>query len=62
MVAATGDLRVLVVATDPLARAGLGVMLADLPGIIVVGQVAAAPDLSSSLGVYRPEVVVWDLG
>ena len=62
MAEATGDLRVLVVATDPLARAGLGAVLAGHPGFIVVGQVGAGPDISSSLEVYLPEVIVWDLG
>ena len=62
MAEATGDLRVLVVATDPLARAGLGAVLAGHPCFIVVGQVGAGPDISSSLEVYLPEVIVWDLG
>jgi two-component system nitrate/nitrite response regulator NarL len=56
------DLRLLVVADDPLARAGLAALLADLSGSVVVGQVAEDDDLSSALDVYRPEVVVWDLG
>ena len=57
-----GDLRVLVVAADPLVRAGLGAMLDGQPGCLVVGQVAGAPDLSSTIDIYRPEAVVWDLG
>jgi DNA-binding NarL/FixJ family response regulator len=56
------ELRVLIVADDPLARAGLAAMLADQPGCTVVGQVAESADLLASLDVYRPEVVVWDLG
>jgi DNA-binding NarL/FixJ family response regulator len=56
------DLRVLIVADDPLARAGLGALLADRPGWVVVGQVAEDADLSSALDVYHPDVVVWDLG
>ena len=56
------ELRVLIVADDPLARAGLAAMLADQPGCAVVGQVAESAELLASLDVYRPEVVVWDLG
>jgi two-component system nitrate/nitrite response regulator NarL len=55
-------LRVLIVADDPLARAGLAALLADQPGCTVVGQVAESAELLASLDVYRPEVVVWDLG
>jgi len=56
------DLRVLIVADDPLARAGLAASLADQAGCTVVGRVAEGADLLSSLDVYRPEVVLWDLG
>jgi two-component system nitrate/nitrite response regulator NarL len=55
-------LRVLIVADDPLARAGLAAMLADQPGCIVVGHVAESAELLGSLDVYRPDVVLWDLG
>jgi len=57
-----GDLRVLIVADDPLARAGLAALLADQPGLAVVGQAAGRADLASELEVYRPDVVLWDLG
>ena len=56
------DVRVMVVADDPLARAGLGVLLAELPGLIVVGQAAAGDDLHAAADVFRPDVVLWDLG
>jgi two-component system nitrate/nitrite response regulator NarL len=56
------DLRVLIVADDPLARAGLAALLADQPDCLVVAQVAEDADLLSALDVYRPHVVVWDLG
>ncbi len=55
------DLRILIVADDPLARAGLAALLADQSGIAVIGQ-AAGDDLSSALDVYRPDVIVWDVG
>lgn len=56
------DLRVLIVADDPLARAGLAALLADQPDCIVVGQTAGDADLASDLDVYRPDVALWDLG
>src|SRR4030042_1726858 len=56
------DLRVLIVADDPLARAGLAALLSAQPGCVVVGQAAEGDDLSSTLDVYRPQVVAWDLG
>jgi two-component system nitrate/nitrite response regulator NarL len=56
------DLRVLIVADDPLARIGLVTLLADRPGCTVVGQMAEDADLLAELDVYRPDVVVWDLG
>ncbi len=52
----------LIVARDHLARAGLAALLGQQPGFAVVGQVAEDPDFQSSLRVYRPDVVVWDLG
>jgi two-component system nitrate/nitrite response regulator NarL len=54
-------LRVLVVAEDPLAQAGLAALLDDQPGCVVVGQGSAA-DLAAQVAVYRPDVVAWDLG
>ncbi len=57
-----GDLRVLVVADDPLARAGLAVLLSEQPGCTVVGQVSCQEDLPTQVAVYRPDVVLWDLG
>ena len=56
------EVRVLVVADDPLARAGLATMLASQPGCNVVGQVAIDGDLRDIVEVYRPDVVIWDLG
>jgi two-component system, NarL family, nitrate/nitrite response regulator NarL len=65
----TPDLRVLVVADDPLARGGLAALLAGQLGLIVVGQTAAVPhdasgitDLAVALDAYQPDVLVWDLG
>lgn len=54
--------RVLIVARDPLARAGLAALMADQPEVTVVGQVAGSSDLSVELEVYSPDVLLWDLG
>lgn len=55
-------IRVLIVADDLLSRAGLSTLLADQPGCSVVGQVGEGGDLPVQLEIYRPDVVVWDLG
>lgn len=52
----------LIVAEDPLARAGLAALLADQPGHLVVGQVAGDADLPAAVDLYRPDVLLWDLG
>jgi two-component system nitrate/nitrite response regulator NarL len=54
--------RVLIVADDPLARAGLAALLADQDGCTVVGQVAATDSLLASRDVYQPDVILWDPG
>lgn len=59
---ATDALRILIVADDPLARAGLATLLAHQPGWSVVGQIAMDVDLPAILEVYSPDVGVWDLG
>lgn len=56
------DVRVLILADDPLARAGLAALLGDQPGIAITGQAAPGDDLPGGLDVYRPDAVVWDLG
>ena len=55
-------LRVLIVADDPLARAGLASLLADQPDCTVAGQVSGDSNLAESVDVYQPDVVLWDLG
>jgi DNA-binding NarL/FixJ family response regulator len=53
---------VLIIASDPLTRAGLATLLADQAGCDVSGQVSEDADLEVALDVYRPDVVLWDLG
>ncbi len=54
--------RILIVADDALARAGLAAVLATQPGCEVVGQVGADVDLPNHIAVYAPDVILWDLG
>ena len=56
------ETRVLIVADDPLARAGLATLLADAAGIAVVGQIGSQDGLDEALAVYRPDVIAWDAG
>jgi DNA-binding NarL/FixJ family response regulator len=56
------EVRVLVVADDPLARAGLAALLSGQPECTVTGQVSGDAELTAALDVYRPDVLVWDLG
>ena len=56
------DIRVVVLAEDPLARAGLAAMLSSQPGCEVVGQLTPNDVLLDALEVYQPQVIVWDLG
>lgn len=48
----------LIVSDDPWARAGLAGLLAEEPGIEVVGQV----DSEADFALHQPEVLLWDLG
>ncbi len=54
--------RVLVVADDPLARAGLATLIANQFVLVMAGQVAVDNELPGAVQVYRPDVIVWDLG
>lgn len=56
------DLRIVVVAGDPLVRAGLAAMLSGQPGCSVVGRVPGEESLPEDVAVFRPDVVLWDLG
>lgn len=56
------DLRLLVIADNLLARAGLAALLTENSDFAVVGQVAGFANLADDLEVYRPDVLVWDFG
>lgn len=55
-------LRVLLIADDPLARAGLAAFVGDLENCEIVGQVAADAQLALAPDLFEPDVVLWDLG
>lgn len=55
------SLRVLIVAADPLARAGLAASLEQRTDLVVTGQVDGS-ELPSVMDVYQPDVMLWDLG
>jgi two-component system nitrate/nitrite response regulator NarL len=56
------DLRVLIVADDPLTRTGLATLLADQPECTITGQVPGDVNLADALEVYLPDVLLWDMG
>jgi two-component system nitrate/nitrite response regulator NarL len=56
------DLRILIVADDPLARAGLAMLLSDQPGCAVVGQLEGEAAQPGSFDTFYPDVALWDLG
>jgi DNA-binding NarL/FixJ family response regulator len=58
----TGELTVLIVADDALARTGLATLLADEPEITIVGRASSLQDLAEVVRLHRPAVVLWDLG
>jgi two-component system, NarL family, nitrate/nitrite response regulator NarL len=55
------DPRILVIANDPLARAGLAALLAEQPGCAVVGRASGLEDLPALVDVYCPNVLLWDM-
>ncbi len=55
-------LRVMLIADDPLVRSGLAALLSDDSDCQVVGQVASDTDVISGASVYRPDVLLWDMG
>jgi DNA-binding NarL/FixJ family response regulator len=54
--------RVLIVADDPLARAGLATLLAELPDMVIAGRITGSDDLAAAIATHQPEVILWDMG
>jgi two-component system nitrate/nitrite response regulator NarL len=55
-------IRVLILADDPLARAGVASLLEEREEVVVAGSMATANLGEDSLDVFRPDVILWDLG
>jgi two-component system nitrate/nitrite response regulator NarL len=57
------ELRILLIADDPLVRAGLAALLADEPACAIVMQLASHdPSLADAPNLARADVALWDLG
>ncbi len=55
------SIAILIVANDPLARAGLAALLAAVESLTVLGQTGQA-DLEAAVDTYDPDAIVWDVG
>ncbi len=55
-------IQVMLIADDPLVRSGLAALLADTRDCLVVGQIASDTDIMAGTDVYRPDIVLWDMG
>jgi two-component system nitrate/nitrite response regulator NarL len=55
-------IRVLIVAADPLVRAGLAAALDAAPDLTVVAQLDPGAGLADEAALFQPDVVAWDLG
>jgi DNA-binding NarL/FixJ family response regulator len=58
----TTPFRLVIIADDPLARAGLAALLNNEAPGLVIGQLSSQVDLKAELAVYQPDVLLWDLG
>ncbi len=56
------DLRILIVGDNPLARVGLSALLTGQTGLVVTGQTSSGTNLSADIELYKPDVLVWDIG
>jgi DNA-binding NarL/FixJ family response regulator len=56
------NIRLLLIADDPLARGGLLTLLREATTATIVGSIAGGIDLHDALARYSPDVILWDLG
>ena len=66
------DLRLLIVAADPLARAGMRTLvegalierrfIESQPGLLIVGQIGIEETTPAEIDIYQPDILLWDLG
>lgn len=58
-------LHLLIVADDPLVRAGLSLLMSELPACVIDGQmnsVEAIAELDAEFGDPPPDIILWDWG
>lgn len=55
-------LRILVISGSPFARAGLAALITGQPGLMVAGQISPDEYLPDALTLYRPDVLIWEMG
>ena len=55
-------LRILIIADDHFARAGLAALVQPEESLAVVGQIESSSDLQAAWDAYQPDVLLWDLG
>lgn len=60
--ASHAPLRVIVIARDQLARAGLAMLLGDFEEITVIARLGSITDLAEAERSRAPDVAIWDLG
>lgn len=70
--AVMADLRLLIVAADPLARAGMRTLvegalierrfIESQPGLLIVGQIGIEETTPAEIDIYQPDILLWDLG
>ena len=56
-----GSIRIVVADDHPLARAGIAVLIADDPGMVVVGNAANGREAVEQFRAHRPDVTLMDL-
>jgi DNA-binding NarL/FixJ family response regulator len=56
------DLRLLIVAADTLARAGLSALVSDLPDVQVIGQISPDELALTEIDELVADVILWDMG
>jgi DNA-binding NarL/FixJ family response regulator len=55
-------MRVLIVADDPLARAGIAALVTGQPLVTVSGLTPGGSELEAAVAAFAPDAVIWDLG
>jgi DNA-binding NarL/FixJ family response regulator len=55
-------LRGLIVADDPLARAGLATLLTGLAEIEIAARIASTDDVGAAVEIHQADIVLWDVG